>query len=351
MQVTVKDNYLNMRTGLPSVNAPNTQYLSPGQVIEIDGNLYKGNVFQGIDTWVKDLAGNYYWSGGVNLYQQWFTDLNIPQIWQYATGKGVGVAIIDTGVKKDIPNLPLSSNYFVYDGSNNTIDSDGHGTFCAGLVGLQNFQNTSIGVARDCQIFAVKISETGEFSNNETDSIRYANAINWCSSQQDIHVISISWANPVQSAQIKNDIQSAINSAISNGKIIVCAIGDASSYPDNSEYFPVCLNNTIGVGSLPVYNKLYPFINKYLSVILNGDNINSIQIDRFPYSDFGVSWSNAIMAGIISLIIEKLNFNYDLSKIKTIIQNIVTNNDYTIDNTTETLPTLDSDKLLNFFKT
>jgi hypothetical protein len=66
MKVTVTDNYLNMRTGAPLLSAPNTQYLSPGDVIEIEEWLYRGDLYSGVDTWIKDLAGNFYWSGGVS---------------------------------------------------------------------------------------------------------------------------------------------------------------------------------------------------------------------------------------------------------------------------------------------
>ena len=65
MKVTVKV-FLNVRVGKPSVNAPCYQYLAPGTELEVDGNLYPGDKFEGIDTWLKDEAGNYYWSGGVN---------------------------------------------------------------------------------------------------------------------------------------------------------------------------------------------------------------------------------------------------------------------------------------------
>ena len=62
MKVIVKDNFLNVRAGKASVNAPCYQYIAPGSEIEVDGQLYKGDLFDGIDTWMKDAAGNYYCS-------------------------------------------------------------------------------------------------------------------------------------------------------------------------------------------------------------------------------------------------------------------------------------------------
>ena len=92
MKITVTK-FLNVRVGKPSLNAPCYQYLAPGSELQTDGNLYKGDSYDGIDTWMKDNAGNYYWSGGVekeNLNNQlladisgkwWLKNYNIPEIW------------------------------------------------------------------------------------------------------------------------------------------------------------------------------------------------------------------------------------------------------------------------------
>jgi hypothetical protein len=351
MQVTVGNSYLNVRTGAPNVNAPNNTYLNPGDTIEVDGKFYKGDSYNGINSWMKDAAGNFYWSGGISLFQSWFNDLFIPQIWQYATGTGVGVAIVDTGVQTGITDLPLANSHFVYDGSDNISDIVGHGTYCAALVGLKKPQNNLIGVAPDSTIYVAKIADGGSFNNNNTDSERYAKAIDWCAGQTGVHVISISWGNPINDPNTKKDIQDAISRATAANKILVCSIGDATSYGDPTQYFPACCDSTIGVGSIPVEHLVYPYINNHLSVVLIGNGIDSIKIGGFMDRGAGTSWSNAIMAGIVALIIEKLNFQYDFPAIQRIMSQLITNQDYTIRQITQTLPNLDSNKLLNFFKT
>src|SRR6186713_2671560 len=100
MKVTVKDNFLNVRIGRPSVNAECHQFLAPGSVIDVDGKLYPGDRFHGIDTWYKDAAGNYYWSGGVGSGDVKFnynTLLGLPDPICATKGDGVVVAIIDSG--------------------------------------------------------------------------------------------------------------------------------------------------------------------------------------------------------------------------------------------------------------
>jgi len=66
MKVTVTKN-LNVRIGKPRLDAPNHEFLVPGSVIETDGKLYRGDVYDGNFFWYKDMAGNYYWSGGIDI--------------------------------------------------------------------------------------------------------------------------------------------------------------------------------------------------------------------------------------------------------------------------------------------
>src|ERR1700744_5797251 len=121
MKVTVTK-YLNVRVGSPSLNAPCYQYIAPGSEIEVDGQLYTGDAYDGISTWLKDAGGNYYWSGGVDYksaqsqgpttnFQQFLDQslsgsalsrivnygqlLNIDQQYKAKAGQGVTIAVVD----------------------------------------------------------------------------------------------------------------------------------------------------------------------------------------------------------------------------------------------------------------
>lgn len=63
-----------------------------------------------------------------------FTMLNIAKAWQYSTGNGVPVAVIDTGVNPN-PRLPVVPGGDYIMGGDGLMDCDAHGTIVASLIG------------------------------------------------------------------------------------------------------------------------------------------------------------------------------------------------------------------------
>jgi membrane-anchored mycosin MYCP len=63
-----------------------------------------------------------------------FTMLNIAHAWQYSTGHGVPVAVIDTGVNPS-PRLPVVAGGDYIMGGDGLSDCDAHGTIVASVIG------------------------------------------------------------------------------------------------------------------------------------------------------------------------------------------------------------------------
>ena len=61
-----------------------------------------------------------------------FDMLNIEAAWQYSTGNGVAVAVIDTGVSPS-PRLPVVPGGDYVEDGNGTSDCDSHGTAIASV--------------------------------------------------------------------------------------------------------------------------------------------------------------------------------------------------------------------------
>ncbi|HNY03119.1 MAG TPA: S8 family serine peptidase [Bacteroidales bacterium] len=181
MKVTVTK-YLNVRVGQPSLNAPCYQYLAPGSELEVDGKRYPGDPYDGIDEWMKDLAGNYYWLGGLSVSEQaaqaaghslynsyvgvmkekvdWNAHLpQIPAAWRETRGAGVKVAVLDSGVFAAHEDLKEAIDvYEDFTPNPDKIDYHGHGTHVAGLIGARSATlNGLVGVAPAAGLICLKV--------------------------------------------------------------------------------------------------------------------------------------------------------------------------------------------------
>jgi subtilisin family serine protease len=341
---------------VPKLNIRNSPVADPTYSNWV-GDVLFGDTVQATDKvndWYKDDSNRYYWAGGlfdITECQQWMLDLRLPEIWQQATGKGVGVAVVDTGIVPDNADLPYDqNNFFVFDSTVSLVDNQGHGTNCAGLIGAKNKLGQFIGVAPDCNLYICKIANDYNFPDPVKDTQLYANAINWCANKPEIQIISISWGNEIQDTNIISAIQAAIDFAVQQKKIVVCATGDAYSFDDQTPIYPAFCSNTIATGAIPVEDLVYPYINQATTSSLQGSGIISYGIDPDSQNLHGTSQANAIMAGLIALLIQKLNNSYSYNDIKQKISSASKIVNYTINGINRSLPVLDGTLLLNLFK-
>jgi subtilisin family serine protease len=317
MKVIVKK-YLNVRVGKPSVNAPCYQYLAPGSELEVDGNFYKGDVYDGIDTWLKDLSGNYYWSGGIDNASMsalnltvvpkqssaWLKDLEIEDIWNTYGEYGVNatVAILDTGYDINNPDLPkpILTEVFAKSqlGSTSIQDKQGHGTFCTSLIASNN-SHISIGIAPYCKLLVGKISLGGEMPDFDVllDGVEWA-----VNSGADI--VSISMGMPIKNPSTINAIQLRFDQIIRGRNVLVFAsCGDSvSGQVITREYYPASLDNCISVGTIKdghldnITVRSNKTIVHTLGIEIEGYGLNGANDKKS-----GTSMSAPIIAGITAL--------------------------------------------------
>lgn len=140
------------------------------------------------------------------------------------TGQGVKVAILDTGIDHDHPDLLVAGGVnFVgstRDGSTNPADwndNHGHGTHCAGIVAARNNTIGAIGVAPDVSLWAVKVLGDGG-SGYTSDIIQ---GLDWCVSN-GIKVASMSFGGVTTTSH-----RSACNRAYDAGVLLVAAAGNS----------------------------------------------------------------------------------------------------------------------------
>jgi membrane-anchored mycosin MYCP len=118
-----------------SANLPSAQSIPPPTVdpelVPPDGNpgpdqpMRQSNICQQTMTLADP---------NVSVTAPGFTMLNISKAWQYSTGNGVPVAVIDTGVNPS-PRLPVVPGGDYIMGGDGLMDCDSHGTIVASVIG------------------------------------------------------------------------------------------------------------------------------------------------------------------------------------------------------------------------
>lgn len=155
--------------------------------------------------------------------------LNPPADWSPATGSGVGVALIDTGVA-DVDALEGRVIHGPdYSGEGDGIDRFGHGTFMAGLIAADGRPTTAgdpvYGVAPGAHIVSVKVAGADGVTHLST----LLDAIGWVVVHQDDHgirVLNLSVAVTLPMAPAADPLAQAVEAAWASGITVVAAAGN-----------------------------------------------------------------------------------------------------------------------------
>ncbi|MEW9340511.1 type VII secretion-associated serine protease mycosin [Streptomyces tanashiensis] len=189
--------------------------------------------------------------------QQWHLDaFGAEKIWQLSTGKGVTVAVIDSGVEKQQPDLAgqvLKGKDFAPDEAGDEFtDYTGHGTDMAGLIagtGQANGGDGAFGLAPGAKILPVRVpgAEGGkksqaaanrEFNAVMPEAIRFA-------VDSGAKVLNISQGSPEGSPQLTE----AVKYALDKGALVFAAVGNTGDKRNQTEY-PGATPGVVGVGAI-----------------------------------------------------------------------------------------------------
>jgi len=152
-----------------------------------------------------------------------------------ATGAGVTVAVVDTGVDIDHPDLVgniAADSFDVVSGTADVVDASGHGTKVAGVIAAERNGLGTHGVAYDATLLAVRAYRCNGSSCSFLLS-DLANAVNYATDHM-AHVINMSVGGDVAPYA---DLNAAIGRATSAGAFVVVAAGNEGApeplYPAN----------------------------------------------------------------------------------------------------------------------
>ena len=236
--------------------------------------------------------------------------IGMEAAWQSGlTGRGVRVAVIDGGVYTDTGDFDadrlLPGKNMISEGGS-TEDSNGHGTFIAGIIGAAKDNGVGIaGVAPGVTIVPIKTTDGSDTQNGVSAQAFYA-------AVDEFHCDVINYSSGAK--QLSSGIREAVSYAVSKGAIVVCSTGNDGS---TTLYYPGALEDTIGVGSINKGMERSDFShrNKSIFVVAPGEDVYSLGQGGSVRSSSGTSFSAPFVAGLAALLKEahpEMNTSKDL---------------------------------------
>ena len=225
--------------------------------------------------------------------------INPLKEWQITKGKGIKVAILDTGIDKyhiDLKNNFVAGINFTTADKQDYKDYVGHGTFCAGLIAGTANNVGIIGIAPECSIYAVKVLD-----NKSQGSVgQLIKGIEWCINNK-IDIINCSLGLTRDFTALHDIICHAYNAGI-----IICAAAGNNRFATDIEY-PAKYNEVIAVGAIDSMKRIAKFntTGKHAELIAPGVDIISTYLNNQYAINSGTSFSCPLIAGAIALIQSK----------------------------------------------
>ncbi|MEU2057015.1 type VII secretion-associated serine protease mycosin [Streptomyces bungoensis] len=197
--------------------------------------------------------------------QQWFLDaMKAEQMWRTSTGKGLTVAVLDTGVDAGNPDLRgrvlPGKDFAVGKPGNEQTDYDGHGTGMAGLIaatGAANGGNGTFGLAPGAKILPVRLPDptvaaneaaaAKQFNQVLPKAIRYA-------VDAGARIINVSMAQDEGSSAVT----AAVKYALQKGSLVFAGAGNKGD-KGNPVQYPAAAPGVVGVAAVGKDLRRTPF--------------------------------------------------------------------------------------------
>lgn len=220
--------------------------------------------------------------------------INVTEVWEkYDTkGDGVKIAVLDTGVHIDHPDLTLRSDdasdstypggWAEFDENGDRVqgsepsDLHGHGSHVHGIATGGNSSGEYIGVAPNAEAMHAQVLRDGTGTTTQIMA-----GMQWAI-EENADVISMSLGGSAQGSFYSDMLVSAIRNANSQGTIVISSIGnsgeDTSSSPGN-------IYESIGVGAVDSQNSVADFSSGELVQKSDWDNPPADWPDEFIKPD------------------------------------------------------------------
>ncbi|MFD8592302.1 type VII secretion-associated serine protease mycosin [Streptomyces sp. NPDC059637] len=231
----------------------------------------------------------------------------LDQMWQDTTGRGVKVAVIDTGVDDDHPQLAQALDRgagadFLKGKSegDETTDLVGHGTKVAGIIAARPSPSTTgfVGIAPGATIIPIRQND----NNGSGTVLTMAKAIDHAvaAGAQVINVSQDS-ASKLSSGSV---LAQAVRNAQAKDVLIVASAGNDGASGKEKETYPASYEGVLAVAASDRNNERAPFSQpgSFIDVAAPGVDMVSTVPKGGHCLDNGTSFSAPYVAGVAALI-------------------------------------------------
>lgn len=242
---------------------------------------------------------------GVDLIQA-------PKMWNETKGKGIKIAVLDTGCDLSHPDLKDritgGRNFTDDDNSDPNVfkDYNGHGTHVAGTIAAYENEAGVIGVAPEADLLIVKVLNKDGSGQYEwiINGIHYA-------IEQNADIISMSLGGPADVPELHDAIKAAVKKNI----LVVCAAGNEGDGDDSTDEFayPGCYNEVISVGAVNLERDSSEFTNSHneIDLVAPGEEILSTFLNGKYATLSGTSMAAPHVSGALALIKDLSNKQFE----------------------------------------
>ncbi|WP_210574920.1 type VII secretion-associated serine protease mycosin [Streptomyces sp. GESEQ-4] len=247
--------------------------------------------------------------------QQWALEaMHTDEAWQTTKGAGVTVAVLDTGVESDHPDLAgniLQGKDMIGFGADRGDRAWArHGTAMAGIIaghghGAGNGDGV-MGIAPEAKILPVRvILEDGDSARAKARNTRgnaLAEGIRWAA-DHGADVINLSLGDDSKSAHPEPAEDEAVQYALRKGSVVVASAGNGGDKGDHISY-PAAYPGVIAVTAVDRYGTRAAFSTRrwYATVSAPGVDIVIADPDRKYYEGWGTSAAAAFVSGAVALV-------------------------------------------------
>jgi subtilisin family serine protease len=233
-------------------------------------------------------------TGGEATAEQYAPEkLGAVEAHRFATGNGVTVAIIDSGVDPNHPDLAgaISGSYDAAEPGK----PHPHGTGMAGAIASRG---NVVGIAPGAELLTVRAFSASSQSAEGT-TLNIIKGLDWAA-EKGARVVNMSFAGPADPR-----LKDTLTKAIAKGMVLIAAAGNAG--PNSPPLFPAADPGVIAVTATDATDALFSGANrgKYIAVAAPGVDVLVPAPEASYQLTTGTSVAAAEVSGVVALLLER----------------------------------------------